>query len=84
MEVCELTSVLNMEPVKEKVKKKPILITPRVGLEGEYTRPSIGKGKKTNQNTLGKDCFIKDVVSQEEWEMVLEKKNPLTVIEVWW
>ena len=71
-----------MEPKLEKVKKKPILITPRNCLVQEYSRPSIGKSKKTNQNNIGKDCFIKDVVSQEEWEMVLEKKNPLTVIEV--
>ena len=74
---------LNADEMSEKVKKKPIIIEPRRGLGGfDFTSVPVSQKKKATQNNVGKDNFIKDVTTQEEWEKVLESKNLLTVIEV--
>ena len=69
--------------MSEKVKKKPIIIEPRRGLGGfDFTSVPVSQKKKATQNNVGKDNFIKDVTTQEDWEKVLESRNLLTVIEV--
>ena len=74
---------LNADEMSEKVKKKPIIIEPRRGLGGfDFTSVPVSQKKKATQNNVGKDNFIKDVTTQEDWEKVLESRNLLTVIEV--